>query len=213
MKYIPLFILLLLAVGCSRAPKSVRVDSGLAEQIFTPVISVQESGDLYCQWTEFHHDSIGGAGAMWIPDSLTFGKPDLYEFISRRWVQCIPDLRRFHFANHHTATFVAHSCIQESYILSRDEEGDREGAWVTAPAVLSYPVEVDSLFAIFYESPLQHGLITVWMDRLGRELSRDTLSIASPDFAAAGGAGVVFVKADDDSFHVYTMARDRKSVV
>jgi hypothetical protein len=207
MKHIPLFLLLVFAVGCSRTPDSERVDSGLAEQVFSPVISVQEGGELYCQWTEFHHDSIGGAGRMWNPDSFAFEKPVLYEFINRRWVQCIPELHRYYFANHHTATFVAHSCIQESFVLMRDEHGEREGAWVTAPAVMTYPVEVDSLFAVFFESPVQHGLITVWMDRLGREQSRDTLDIKSPEFAAAGGTGVVFVRADDDSFHIYNMAR------
>lgn len=203
--HIPLIILLLFALGCSRAPVSVRVDGGTAEQVFVPRLSIQETGELYCQWVEFHRDSIGGAGCAWDLPTRKFGTPEGFDFFNRRYVQCIPELERFTFSNHHTATFVAHSCIQECYMLARDEDGERESAWATAPAVLSYPVQVDSLFLLLYESSTQKGLITVWMDRQGRERSRDTLAIGSPDFAAAGGGGAVLVKAEENYFSVYQL--------
>ena len=192
---------LLALLGCARAPEPVRIDAGTAQQAFTPRLAVQEHGGLYCQWVEFHADSIGAAGCFWDERTGMYSTPELFDFMNRRWVQCIPELERFYFANRGSATMVAHSCIQESYMLFRDSTGKREAAWLTAPSVLTYPIPVDSLFLVFFESPLSHGLITVWLDRGGREQSRDTFAIQSPEFAAADGNGVTFVRADDHEFH------------
>ncbi|MCB9357433.1 MAG: hypothetical protein H6505_02580 [Calditrichaeota bacterium] len=197
---------LLILLGCSRVPETVRIDTGRAEQIFTPRLSKQESGELNCQWVEFHTDSIGGADCAWNSATGTFDKPESYDFIDRRWVQCIPQLDRFHFANHGTATLVAHSCIQEAFIVFRDSTDKREAAWLAAPAVLTYPIPVDSLFLILYESPLDFGLICVWLDRGARELSRDTLDLPSPEFATASAGGVMMVKAEEDRFRIFHMA-------
>ncbi len=203
-----MFVLtILLLIGCARAPEAVRLDAGLAEQIFSPRLAWQESGELYCQWVEFHTDSIGGAGTTWDEKLKTFSRPESFDFMNRRWVQCIPELDRFRFANHGTATLVAHSCIQESFIVFRDSTGKREAAWLAAPAVMTYPIEADTLFLILYESPLERGLISVWLERAGRELSRDTLEIPSPDFAAAGANGVTMVKSSERAFHIYQMGR------
>ncbi len=204
---VSLLVTIVLFAGCSRELIPERIDSGMAEQVFTPRISKQESGEYYCQWTEFLRDSIGGAGRNWDAKSHKLGDLQTYDYINRRYVQCIPELQRFQFADQSTATIVAHSCIQESFFVVRDSTGKRKAAWLTAPAVLTYPVTVDSLFMIFYESSTQKGLISVWVDRGGRELSRDTLDLQSPDFAAANSEGVTFVKAGEDAFQVYQMNR------
>ncbi|MBK6765291.1 MAG: hypothetical protein IPG71_02940 [bacterium] len=207
-KYLIALFAFLLAVlaGCARAPIPVKLSAELAEQVFSPKLSLQENGAVNCQWVEFHKDSIGGAGCMWNPGTRSFGAAESYDFLDRRWVQCIPQLDRFRFANQGTATLVAHSCIQESFIVFRDSTGKREAAWLAAPAVLTYPVAVDSLFLILFESPLDHGLICVWLDRGGREISRDTLDLPSPDFAAPSAGGVTLVKAENNRFRVFHMA-------
>lgn len=200
-----LLVALMALVGCSRELVPERIDSGFAEQVYSPRVSLQESGENFCQWTEFLPDSIGGAGRNWDAVNHKLGELKSYDFINRRYVQCIPELQRFQFADKSTATIVAHSCIQESFFVVRDSTGKRTAAWLTAPAVLTYPVIVDSLFMIFYESSTRKGLISVWVDRGGRELSRDTLDLPSPDYAAANSEGVTFVKAGDDAFQIYQM--------
>lgn len=200
-------VALTFALGCSRTPTTARLDSGLAEQIFLPKISVQENGKLNCQWVEFHHDSICGAGTTWNITTNKFDSSETYASIERKYVVCVPELQRWQFASQSTATFVAHSCIQECFIVMMDSTNKREAAWLAAPATQAYPLQVDSLFLILHESSTKHGLITVWLDRLGRELSRDTLNIPNPDFATATAGGVTFVKAIENSFHIYHLGR------
>lgn len=184
-----------------------RIDSGGAEQIFTPRFVLQDDGSLNCQWVEFYHDSIGGAGADLDNETQTFDSAKSYAFIDRKYVQCIPELERWTLAKNSTATFVAHSCIQESFMYFLDSTGKRESAWLAAPAVQSYPTKVDSLFLIIHGSSTEFGLITVWIDRLCRELSRDTLDIPNPDYVGVTGNGVTLVKETDNEFRVYNLGR------
>ncbi len=199
--------LLLLLVGCSRSPQTGRLDTGSCEQVFLPRFIAQDDGSLNCQWVEFHRDSIGGAGATWNPAAQTFDSTRGYGFIERQYVVCVPELVRWTNREHGTATFVAHSCIQECFMVWQDSLGKREAAWLAAPAVQTYPLKVDSLFVVLHESSTEDGLIVVWMDRRGRELSRDTLALPGPDHAAAVGGGVTMVKGYDDHFTIYHIGR------
>lgn len=198
---------LLTAIGCASKPEMGRLDNGMAEQIFTPRFVLEEDSTLNCQWVEFHRDSIGGAGADLNKQTLTFDSALSYAFIDRRYVQCIPELQRWRLDKNSTATFVAHSCIQECFMYFLDSTGKREAAWLAAPAVQTYPLKVDSLYLILHSSSTDYGLITLWVDRLGRELSRDTLDIPNPDFAGVTGGGVTLVKAFDNEFRVYHLGR------
>lgn len=92
-------------------------------------------------------------------------------------------------------------------MLFRDSTGKREAAWLAAPAIQSYPIKVDSLYFILHGSSTEFGLIAIWLDKLGRELSRDTLDLPNPDYAEAASDGVTLVKADDREFHVYHLGR------
>ncbi len=198
---------LLLAVGCSRGPVMSRIDSGGAEQVFTPRFVMQDDGSLNCQWVEFYHDSIGGAGANFNNQTQKFDSAKSYAFIDRKYVQCIPELERWTLAKNSTATFVAHSCIQECFMYFLDSTDKREAAWLAAPAVQTYPIKVDSIYLIVHSSSTEFGLITVWIDRLCHELSRDTLDIPNPDYVGVTGNGVTLVKAIDDEFRVYHLGR------
>lgn len=200
-------LIVALLAGCTAGPQTARLDGGLSEQIFSPKFVVNDDSTLNCQWIEFHRDSVGGAGVNWNPARGRFDTVLSYDFIQRRYVQCIPELMRWTDRRHSTATFVAHSCIQESFMVFRDSTGKREAAWLAAPAIQTYPLKVDSVYLIVHGSSTEYGLITIWLDNSGRELSRDTLDLPVPDFAAAAGDGATLVKREDDAFHIYHLGR------
>lgn len=209
-KHLTAIVVSLIAVlaGCSRAPVAVKLDSGVAEQTFAPKIELQASGELTCQWVEFHKDSIGGAGCVWNAEQRKFGAPRGYGFLQREYVVCIPELERWNLQNNKSATFVAHPCIQECFMLFWNETTNkREAAWLAAPAIQTRPVQVDTLFFVAHESPTEFGLITLWIDRGGRELSRDTLDLPSPEYVGATNAGVTLVDQRDSTFSVYFLPR------
>ncbi len=200
--------MMFIPLGCSRAPVPVKLSTALAEQVFAPKIGMQEDSSLTCQWVEFHHDSIGGVGCKWNAETQQFAPAKGYGFMNREYVVCIPELERWNLPNNKTATFVAHPCIQESFMLFWNETtGKREAAWLVAPAIQALPLKVDSIFFVVHESPTKFGLITLWIDRLGRELSRDTLDLPAPEFIGATTGGVSLVDLRDSTFQVYHMGR------
>lgn len=202
------FGMMLIPLGCSRAPVAVKLSTGLAEQVFAPKLGVQEDGSLTCQWVEFHHDSIGGVGSKWNAETKQFDPAKGYGFMNREYVVCIPELERWNLMNNRTATFVAHPCIQESFMLFWNETtGKREAAWLVAPAIQALPLKVDSIFFVAHESSTALGLITLWIDRLGRELSRDTLNLPGPEYIGATTGGVSLVDLRDSTFQVYHLGR------
>jgi len=202
-----LLLIFILFVGCSRAPLTGQLDNGGCEQVFLPWMIVQDDGVLNCQWVEFYRDSIGGAGANWNSAAQKFDSARGYGFIERQYVVCVPELVRWTTADRSTATFIAHSCIQECFMVWQDSVGKREAAWLAAPAIQTRPLKVDSIYVVVHESSTVDGLMVIWIDRHGRELSRDTLAVPGPDFVAATGGGISLVRADEDSFAIYHIGR------